>query len=128
MFSLLLVTIMIPSCSRPYLLQKQQTQKALERIDALEVRGLRINDERIIRGLKQIHDRAKWDPLPITLPADTIAVSGLSQDQEQFRLLLGAGWIMDTDQDGLVTRLAELSAEDWKWVKRNIHSKLPNGQ
>lgn len=57
------------------------------------------------------------------MPADSIAITGLQNGQERFKVIVGSGWIMDVGADGSVLRQARMSESDRIWFEKFIRPK-----
>jgi hypothetical protein len=121
----LFTAMLLMSCSTPRVFPSRTTQKAFGLIDSIEVDELLISDANIVGKLKEVHSRSKWEPMPITLPADIITIYGVEKGVRRFKLLYGAGWIMETNDDGEIVRRGSLEIEDRKWMDDKIRAQLP---
>lgn len=122
---LVLMLLAQSGCSLPRIRPDSHAQKAFDAVDAIEVGEEQITDRALIMRLKAIHRESNWEPLPMTLPLDLIPIYGLENGSRRFKLVYGAGWLMDTDAKEQIVRIGKLSDEDREWIEANIRSLLP---
>lgn len=130
--ALLLLTSLALGCASPSIRPNAQVRRSFNQTDAvhLEINGVATGRQQVtnpdfISRLQEIHARSKWDPIPITNPADLVSIVGLSDGQQQFKLVYGAGWIMET-KDGEIVRWRRIRDEkDRVWMRDNIRSRFP---
>ena len=117
-------------CASPLVVQPRSgIRLAFQDVDVLRINGhsgasLTIEDPATIARLAEIHARTRWDPVPITMPIDLIAIHGMEHGKERFKLIYSTGWLMDT-KHGKIVRRGTLSADDRAWMETAIRSQLP---
>lgn len=117
-------------CTSPQIRPDADIRQSFVAIDVIQIEAVgetvTIDDRETIERIGQAYNKSKWDPLPTTVPADLVRIYGLENGVRKFKLLYGAGWIMDTDSEsGRILRLGTLSDEDREWMYENIRLKLP---
>lgn len=112
-------------CAFSHVRPSKEIRTAFDSVDVIEVGDVWITHLEVIRRLKAIHARSKWDPVPTTLPVDIITIYGGTNGVRKFKLVYGVGWLMDTNDKGEIIRLGTLNDDDRKWMEENIRSLLP---
>ena len=122
---LLLIAVVAIGCASPHIRPDRKARKAFDLIDSLRFGDVTLADPDLIAEFKAIHGRSKWDPVPTTMPGDMVSIYGMANGERLFKLVYGAGWLMDTDDEGRIVRLGILNQSDHQWMDDNIRSKLP---
>jgi hypothetical protein len=120
----------ITGCALPQIRPNSDIKRLFGAIDTIQTEAVgkvvTIEDRETIDRIRQAYGRSKWDPMPTTMPLDLVTIFGIKDGQREFKLLYGAGWIIDTDlETGAVQRLGTLTDEDREWMHENIRLKLP---
>ena len=77
---------------------------------------IEITDSATIQQLKQLYEQAKWKPFIDTMPADVVAIKCMQDGEESFRLLFGAGWLIEWEYDNGAIRKSILDADSRDWL------------
>ena len=89
-------------------------------IDTLMITAKRepieITDTATIQKLKQLYEQAKWKPFIDTMPADVVAIKCMQGDNESFRLLFGAGWLIEWEYEKGAIRKSILDKDSHDWL------------
>ena len=122
--------VLLLGCASPHVIHNRRINRDFANVNSLRIESramgesIDVVDAETITRLRQIHRSAKWDPIPATMPLDLIAIYGLRDDKQEFKLVYGAGWLMDT-QDGKIVRWSKLNADDRAWMQTELRDKLP---
>ena len=117
-------------CASPHVIHNNRINRDFKNIDSLRIENtalgesIEIDDAETIARLRKIHRRATWDPMPATMPIDLIAIYGVNEGEHEFKLVYGAGWLMDT-KDETIVRWPTLNSEDREWMQAELRAKLP---
>ncbi len=111
-------------CATPGMRSGRQISEAFDSIDSIEFGEVILSDPQLIAELKAVHSRSKW-ATPITMPSDLIAIYGVNDGVRRFKLVYGAGWLWETDENGQTSRRKTLNENDRRWMDENIRLKLP---
>ena len=128
--TIVLILGLFGGCASPQIRPNDDIEQSFAAIDVIQIEAvgktLTIEDRETIERIRHAYGRSQWDRVPTTMPADLVKIHGLEHGVRKFKLLYGAGWIMDTDpESGKILRLGTLSGEDREWMHENIRSKLP---
>jgi hypothetical protein len=128
--AVVLILGFITGCALPQIRPSNDTKRLFNAIDTIQTQAVgevvTIDDRETIDRLRQAYVRSKWDPIPTTMPIDIVTIYGIKDGQRKFKLLYGAGWIIDTDlETGEVQRMGTLTDDDQEWMHENIRLKLP---
>lgn len=78
--------------------------------------AIEITDAATIQRLKQIYQNARWKPFIDTMPSDAVAIKCMRGGDESFRLLFGAGWLIEWEYEKGAIRKSTLNAESCDWL------------
>ncbi len=119
LYCLLMMTLTIGCRSLATTPDRHLTQQ-FETIDRLVVvssdSDVEHTDPETIDRLRDIYLRADWKPFLDTTPGDTVAIRAFVAEQEAFRLLYGAGWLMEWTYDTGPIRKGILNEADREWL------------
>ena len=89
-------------------------------VDALMITAdsepIEITDPETIQQLKQLYEQAKWKPFIDTMPADVVAIKCMQDGDESFRLLFGAGWLIEWEYEKGAIRRSMLDKDSRNWL------------
>ncbi|XZE36090.1 hypothetical protein SH501x_001644 [Pirellulaceae bacterium SH501] len=111
-------------CTTTGIRSGRQISEAFDSIDSIEIGEVILSDPQLIAELKAVHSRSKW-ATPITMPSDLVVIYGVDEGVRRFKLVYGAGWLWETDEDGQISRRKTLNENDRLWMEENIRLKLP---
>lgn len=90
------------------------------KIDALIIaadpEAIEITDVATIQRLKQLYESARWKPFIDTMPADVVAIKCMQGSDESFRLLFGAGWLIEWEHEKGAIRKSILDENSRNWL------------
>jgi len=79
---------------------------------------IKVTDPVAIRKLQTIYTQARWELFIDTMPADVVAIKCMRNHKESFRLLFGAGWLIEWDPDNGGTRKSILDEQAVDWLSQ----------
>lgn len=77
---------------------------------------IEITDAATIQKLKQLYEQARWKPFIDTMPSDAVAIKCMQGGDESFRLLFGAGWLIEWEHEKGAIRKSILDKESRDWL------------
>jgi hypothetical protein len=77
---------------------------------------IEVSDGATVQRLKQLYEQANWKPFIDTMPADVVAIRCMRDGDESFRLLFGAGWLIEWEHEKGAIRKSILDKESRDWL------------
>ncbi len=117
-----IVTLQLAGCRMLNSTPDKTIVSKFENIDTLMISAdpipIQITDAETIDQLKQLYERANWKPFIDTTPADVVAIKCMQGGEESFRLLFGAGWLIEWEYDkgGIRKSILDTESRDWLYA------------